>query len=306
MKKFFFVAAATALALSSCSDNEITSVVEKAQNTPISINVYSQSKTRAVTETDIEVLQLNGFKFVALNGTTEMINTTVNYNGGVWSYGETAYWPINESTAVKFYGVYPATNTLDAANDKVTVTVNGTSDAVVAYSSKSLSEATDGSVNLSFSHILGQVTINAMGDNEDFDYNVTGLTLNTDNVIDYTCATKATTAATTSTKTDFTYLATGSSVIANYSSDGIFAPLSLDGQDNTLALPALQVTLTINYTVSSQTAGDLPLQKSATFTPVAGKLNQINLTLPSSRTAMSFTVEVDEWGDEVNTPATWN
>lgn len=304
MKKILFVAAATMLGLSSCSDNEIFNSVEKSK-TPITVNVYSQSQTRAVTETTLTKLQ-SGFKFSAISGTQTYIeNATVTFTGGKWDYGTTAYWPTNVSEAVKFYGVYPATNTLDPANDKVTVTVNGTDDAVVAY--KSQSQTTDGSVNLSFSHILGQVMIYAMGDNTDFTYTVTGLTLNTENVIDYTCATKATTAAATSAKTDFTYVADGSAISAPYSSDGIFTSLKGTENANVLALPALSVTLTINYTVASATAGSQPLKKSATFTPQAGKLNRINLTLPSSRTAMTFTVDpIDGWGAETNTPATWN
>lgn len=306
MKKILFVAAATMLGLSSCSDNEIFNSVEKSK-TPITVNVYSQSQTRAVTETTLTTLQ-GGFKFSAISGTQTYIeNATVTFAGGKWDYGTTAYWPTNVSEAVKFYGVYPATNTLDPANDKVTVTVNGTTDAVVAY--KSQSQTTDGSVNLSFSHILGQVMIYAMGDNGDFNYTITGLTLNTDNVIDYTCATKATTAAATSAKTDFTYVADGSVISAPYSSDGIFTSLKGTENANVLALPALSVTLTINYTVASKTTGggSDSLIKKATFTPQAGKLNRINLTLPSSRTAMSFTVDaVDGWGDETNTTATWN
>lgn len=306
MKKILFVAAATMLGLSSCSDNEIFNSVEKSK-TPITVNVYSQSQTRAVTETTLTTLQ-GGFKFSAISGTQTYIeNATVTFTGGKWDYGTTAYWPTNVSEAVKFYGVYPATNTLDPANDKVTVTVNGTTDAVVAY--KSQSQTTDGSVNLSFSHILGQVMIYAMGDNGDFNYTITGLTLNTDNVIDYTCATKATTAAATSAKTDFTYVADGSVISAPYSSDGIFTSLKGTENANVLALPALSVTLTINYTVASKTTGggSDSLIKKATFTPQAGKLNRINLTLPSSRTAMSFTVDaIDGWGDETNTTATWN
>lgn len=309
MKKILFVAAATMLGLSSCSDNEIFNSVEKSK-TPITVNVYQQNQTRAVTETTLTTLQ-SGFKFVAVsatNPTSSFIEeTTVSMQGGKWDYGTTAYWPTNTSEAVKFYGVYPTSGTIDPANDKVTVTVNGTTDAVVSY--KSQSQTTDGSVSLSFSHILGQVLIYAMGDNGDFNYTITGLTLNTDDVIDYTCASKATTAATTSTKKDFAFLATGSAISASYSSDGVFTSLNGTGNANVLALPALPVTLTIYYTVASKTTGggSDSLIKKATFTPQAGKLNRINLTLPSSRTAMTFTVDpIDGWGAETNTPATWN
>lgn len=302
MKKILFVAAATMLGLSSCSDNEIFNSVEKSK-TPITVNVYNQSQTRAVTETTLTSLQ-SGFKFVALNGSTEVINSTVTFADSKWSYGEAAYWPTNESTAVTFFGLYPTTNTLDAANDKATITVNGSSDAVVAYSSKSLSQAANGNVNLSFSHILGQVLVSAMGDDGAFTYTVTSVTLNTDNVIDYKYSNKSTTAASTSAKTNFTYLAAGSSVAAPYSSDGIFTAM---GDANVMALPALPVTLTITYTVSSTTAGSQTLTKSATFTPQAGKKNRVNLTLPNSRTAMSFTVDsVDAWGAETNATSAWN
>lgn len=311
MKKILFVAAATMLGLSSCSDNEIFNSVEKSK-TPITVNVYQQNQTRAVTETTLTTLQ-SGFKFVAVsatNPTSSFIEeTTVSMQGGKWDYGTTAYWPTNTSEAVKFYGVYPTSGTIDPANDKITVKVNGTTDAVVSY--KSQSQTTDGSVSLSFSHILGQVLIYAMGDNGDFNYTITGLTLNTDDVIDYTCASKATTAATTSTKKDFAFLATGSAISASYSSDGVFTSLNGTGNANVLALPALPVTLTIYYTVASKTTGggSDSLIKSATFTPQAGKLNRINLTLPSSRTAMTFTVATDAlpgWGAETNTTATWN
>lgn len=298
MKKILFVAAATTLALSSCSDNEITSVVEKAK-TPISINVYSQSKTRAVTETTTAVLQANGFKFVALNGTTEMINTTAAYDAtaGAWSYGENVYWPTNVDTAIKFYGLYPGTVTLNAANDKATITVDGSTDVVAAYNSKSLSTSTSGAVNLSFAHVLAEVLVRAVGNNSDFTYNVTSLTFSEPATVDYTFSAGTCAATTGAATSNFAYLTAAEAASTE-------APADLG---STVVLPAINTTLTITYTVTKG-ADSNTLIKSANITGLAaGSLNVINLTLPSERTAMSFTVDnIPTWTAGTGITPTWN
>lgn len=290
MKKLFFVAAATMLALSSCSDNEINTVVEKAK-TPISINVYSQSKTRAVTETTTQLLQAGGFKFVALNGTTEMINTTATYANNVWSYGtDVVYWPTNESTEIGFYGIYPSTIEIDAANDKATFAVDGSTDVVAAYESSSLSNSTSGSVKLAFGHILAEVLVYARGNNDNFTYTVTSLTFSEPANVDYTFSTGAVTPVTGANPRPFTYLNT-----ATTASTEVYSQLG-----TVVVLPALTTTLTITYTVTDGN-GDSgePLVKTANITELgAGSVNTIYLELPSERTPLTFTVDnVPAWQD---------
>jgi len=293
-KVFAFLTAGVILC--GCSNNEMLSDVESAK-TPVVINVYSQGQTRA-TETSITTLQTNGFKFVAMNGSTKMIDSNVTYSGGVWNYGsETVYWPSDASSSIKFYGLYSPTSTdaIDAANDKATLTVDGKGDVVASYSSKALSDYTAGAsdygtVTLSFGHVMAEVVVSAKGDNTSFDYSISKITYKTAQTVDYTFSSKATAANSGTVTLDYV---TSSTAVSNSS----FTALA---DANMLIVPALSSTLEVTYTVTKG-ADAATYTKSATITPVAGKVNRINLTLPSSRTAMTITVGMDNWITTENT-----
>lgn len=281
MKKIFFVAAATALALSSCSDNEINSIaVEKAQ-APISISVYNQGQTR-VTETVLSDLEA-GFQLKAFNGATPWINATVTASGGAWIIGDgntNYYWPGNDATAITFYGLYsPGSETI--ANDgTVTFTPNGDSDIVASYKSISYGDTNEtGMVSLQFSHINAQVAVaTAVGDNTtDFGFEIEEIVYKVPTSCVYDFATAVTSAASATT--------------INVASEL--------GVESMLILPATSFDMDVTYTVTEIRTGNTnTLTKTTTITPEAGKINRYNVTLPHERAAMIITVNsVDNWVD---------
>ncbi len=278
MKKLFFVAAATVLALSSCSDNEINSIAVEKAKAPISISVYNQGQTR-VTETVIDDLRA-GFQFVAYNGDIAWIeNTIVSAIGNTWVIGDgdtNYYWPSNDDAAITFYGLYsPGQETISAdGTTTINTTATGCVDVVAAYTNASYS--TNGStVGLQFKHINAQVAVeSAIGDNEDFQFVINNIVI------------KAPTSCVYDFATGVTSVPEGSA-IANVSA-------SL-GLANRLILPAASYDLDINYSVTNHGDTEI-LTKSTTITPVAGKINKYNITLPHERAAMIITVEsVSEW-----------
>lgn len=302
MKQFFFVAAATALTLSSCSDNEINNVVVEKSQTPISINVYSQSQTRSVTETTLASLRADGFMFAVNNGTTDPFVGKATYQNNAWTYGKDIYWPTNESTAVEFFGIYPSTLDINATSGKSTITIDGDTDVVAAYLSSSYSSSTSGSVSLSFGHVMADVLISAKGDDSNFYYTVNSIDFSVPSSVDYTFSTGSCKPAADAKTISIDY------PIAETA--GEFSTRLIDlGED--IVLPALAaadftITMNINYTVTNTGGqGQNTLTKQANILLKAGCKNIINLTLPAEQKPLSFDVnEVSGWGTDntINDP----
>lgn len=279
MKKIFFVAAATALALSSCSDNEISSIaVEKAQ-APISISVYNQGQTR-VTATVLSDLEA-GFQLLTKKDGETWFTTTVSAANGAWVIGDgtqSYYWPSNPDTPISFYGLYTPGQETIADNGTVTFTPDGDSDIVAAYVNNTYNDTNEtGTISLQFKHINAQVAVaTAVGDNTaDFDYDIQKIVFKVPSSCVYTYATNTTAAA-------------GAAVTS------IESTLS-----NALILPAASYDVDITYTVTEKETEDSnTLTKTTTITPEAGKINRYNVTLPHERAAMIITVNsVDNWVD---------
>lgn len=296
MKNLFFIAIATMMALSSCSENEVFTTSENSK-TPITIDVYQQGQTR-VTETTITDLQ-NGFKFVVMNGTETVIDATASYSDSKWSYdGTPAYWPADGSDPTyKFYGFYsPNTaDELDIANNQVTVNVDGVSDVVFA-SVPSSKPTTDGAaVALPFKHLMAEVVVSAKGMNDGLNYAVTKVTFSAPETVYYDLTSSNWSRG--DLEKDLTFLNNATGVRAPYHATNYTALADA----NMLILPAYEMTMTITYNVSA--AGETtprPLTRTATITPTAGSVNRINVTLPSERTPISFSVSLDGWSATTN------
>lgn len=287
MKKILFVAAATTLALSSCSDNEITSMVQTNDMTPVKINVYSQAQTR-VTETNLTTIQTNGFKLVIADNNGEKLNTDATYtaaNG--WSYGNTEiYWPTNGS-ALTFYGLYPSADITDGTAN---ITTDGTTDVVAAYVNTAM--PTNGQVSLSFAHVLSQLAINARGNNDNFNYSVTNVTITAPAAITYNFSDGS---AEPVDSAPYIYLNSANGVSAPYS-----ATAYTDLNTTHAILPAAEMEISVSYTVTLKTdaTDSQNFTKTATITTVKGQRSVVNLTLPSDRTPITFTVAMDsDWAD---------
>lgn len=288
MKKILFVAAATTLALSSCSDNEITTSIEKSK-TPITINVYQQGQTR-VTTTGIGDLEENGFQLLAMNGDKEWIKANVTNASGSWVIGNgntTYYWPGNDATAITFYGLYTPGNETINNDGTVTFTPDGDSDIVAAYNNVSYGDSNEGSVNLQFKHINAQVAVTSVALYDPNDPN--------------------------KTITDFSYELVNiefskvpSSCIYNFAEEVVTAAqgatdTSLETTlNNALILPATSFDVDITYTVKENRTGNTEtLTKSTTITDlVAGNINNLSLKVPYERAEMIIVVDrVGNWVD---------
>lgn len=296
MKNLFFIAIATMMALSSCSENEVFTTAENSK-TPITIDVYQQGQTR-VTETTVTTLQ-TGFKFVVMNGTETVIDATASYDATTkkWGYtGKPAYWPTNGNPTYSFYGFYSpnATDELDIASNRATINVDGASDVVLA--SVSQEKPADGAaVALPFKHLMAEVVVSAKGKNDGLNYAVTKVTFSAPETVYYNLTSSNWSRGDLEKKISFLNNATG--VSAPYDA----AAYTALADANMLILPPYEMEMTIEYNVSA-TGENTPISftKTATITPTAGRVNRINVTLPSERTPISFSVTLDGWSATTN------
>lgn len=303
MKKLFFFAIASTIALSSCSENEVFTATENAK-TPITINVYQQGQTR-VTETVEQTLKDNGFKFIARYGTTELINGNATFDNSKnnWSYGNTiVYWPESDNTTpatVNFYGFYSPNNAdaLDIASNRVTINVNGTSDVVLANVSQS-KPSDESPVALSFNHVMSEVVVSAKGKDEGLNYTVTEITFTAPTVVYMDLSLTGVTK--NNTNADITFLNNANGVSAPYDATNYTAL----ADENMLILPACEMTMTIKYKVGATGETPKDFTKTATITPTIGCVNRINITLPSARTPIKFSVSVGGWDNNSITDPT--
>lgn len=124
MNKYFILAASiAAVAMTSCSSDEIASESE-AQNAPVAFDSYL-ARTRATDLTTSTSIQTTGFGVYAYEqGTLPVVDYTnsfvapnffanqkVTYNSGVtpaaWEYTNIKYWPNNTGAMLSFYAYAP-------------------------------------------------------------------------------------------------------------------------------------------------------------------------------------------------------
>lgn len=126
MKKSLFFVALGALALTSCSQDEVIQVNQDA----VSFSVVADNTSRGTVETtdDIDDFMVKAFNIDAngINTTVFMDNMKVyrTKDGGTWSdwtYGSTKFWP--NSGEINFYSYSPANLN---EKDFATVTINPT------------------------------------------------------------------------------------------------------------------------------------------------------------------------------------
>lgn len=136
MKKILFLAATAAIALSSCSSDEIlekNGPQENEKQTPVSFSGYVARGTRATTLTINDNLKTGGFGVYAYDQGTDKVevytnsyitpnffdNQKVAYNTATseWEYAPVKYWPNTEGAKVSFYAYAPYIAGLNAGND---------------------------------------------------------------------------------------------------------------------------------------------------------------------------------------------
>lgn len=160
MKKSFLMLGVAAMALASCTQNE---VVEYADSRAIQFDAFVGKSTRAVTELDTDGLtQFNVFAYHGTN-TVDYNNVTVNKNDDGWQPTANAYWQADNAYEFAAYSDQNAAISSDVSfvNKTLTFTryeVNG-KDLVAAQ--KSVASQTDvnsyTAVSLTFYHMLSQI-----------------------------------------------------------------------------------------------------------------------------------------------------
>ena len=230
-KSMFFVAALSAMALASCSQDETVAV---NQGNAIAFRAFTDHATRA---TEVTTSNLNSFVVQALQGANASGATPVWKDTYSWQSG-TSTW---ESTVDHFFPgegtlhffAYNEAN-LPSGTAASNVTINGTTqkitglkpdatageqeDLVVAYESGSDQANTDGKVTINFKHVYSQIRVNAVNNNTDaLRVHVLGVRLNGFNATtDFTFPTTST----NTTKDDVLDLNTLYSAKDNTNKDG--------------------------------------------------------------------------------------
>lgn len=160
MKKSFLMLGVAAMALASCTQNE---VVEYADSRAIQFDAFVGKSTRAVTELETNSLtQFNVFAYHGIN-TVDYDDVVVTKKDGSWTPAANAYWQANNAYEFAAYSNQNEAITSDVsfANKTLTFTgytVNG-KDLVAAQTSVTSQSDVNNytAVNLTFYHMLSQI-----------------------------------------------------------------------------------------------------------------------------------------------------
>ncbi|MCR5361657.1 MAG: fimbrillin family protein [Bacteroidales bacterium] len=202
MSKKIFFAIPAVLVLASCANDEIDGSAEQSGRTPISVTTYVPGQTRSIAT--LSTLQETGFQLKAQyeNDGNDIVIFNKLYkadtNGTCTSDdGELDYWPSTDGATVEFLGIYPehyvGSNITAEKNDdeqmEVTLSTDGSTDYIVAYTASQ--KTADGSISLTFKHMLAQVTLNVNCDDAPMTYQLTKASLLAPSRATYNCTTKA-------------------------------------------------------------------------------------------------------------------
>lgn len=322
MKKYFFLASVAVVALSSCSNEEISevSVLPGTGATPIEFTAYTGRATRvySASEAGIENLVYNatnksgGFSLTGVYTVDNELAYIENLENAVYTAdaeaethscssvdGKLAMWPSGVSSDMQysFYAYYPAGSqspaSLNEEQGKLNITVvDPETDVIAAYKSVKAGDA----VALEFKHLLAQVEINVQYDASyyqslgAYDAKLTSLSLRAPQYSTYDFA-ESSIVANAETLSVYTFVA--ESVSANPSLTGYgTAMIPADNGDGT------SCELSISYYFQLPSGQTLVYEnKKANVTIVAGCKNVINVKVKGD-TPISITASVAPWDSE--------
>ncbi len=180
MKKIFLFAAATAVALSSCSKSEV--ITSSLDNQAIGFTNYVGNSTKG---SNVNAASLNAidqtmgvFAYLHVAGATTAKTGEANFmdnevvtatSYGTWGYTNTKYWPTSTDEIDFFaYAPYAAAQTQGTTNDSYPV-VTFTQDDDLAkmvdyvYATKDnlISTSNNGKVTFAFNHALSRISFSA-------------------------------------------------------------------------------------------------------------------------------------------------
>ncbi len=173
MKKIFLLAAVTAVALSSCSKNEVCVNPADAANA-IGFSTYVGSATKATAETTFENKDVFAIKayYTAQKEITAtdvklasfVDNQIVETDGTDWNYSPIKYWPNNTGDKVSFFAVTDATSaapaTLNVSGTATSFTIAGPATDIMIASALNVTKQ-DAAVSFVFQHTMAQLNFTA-------------------------------------------------------------------------------------------------------------------------------------------------
>lgn len=316
MKKYFFLASVAVIALSSCSNEEISevSVLPGTGATPIEFTAYTGRATRySASEAGIENLVYNadnnsgGFSLTGVYTVDNELAYIENLNNAVYTAdaeaeshscssvdGKLAMWPSEVSSDMQysFYAYYPAGSqytVLDAEQGKLNITVGDPETDVMAAAAT----VTKGNaVALEFKHLLAQVEINVQYDEEYYGTlgaiaaDLTSLSLRAPQYSTYDFA-ESSIVANAETLSVYSFVSSSVSLYSSASSKGVAMIPANNGNGTSCEL-------SISYYFALQGDQSLDYEKTANVTIVAGCKNVINVTVKGD-TPISITASVAPW-----------
>ncbi|MBE6332935.1 MAG: DUF1566 domain-containing protein [Bacteroidales bacterium] len=304
MYRALLIAAASAVVLSSCTNNEIDTNVNCSDGrTPIVFSTYVPRSTRYYFAENVDIATLagdEGFSITAKNVSTgnllfeNQIFQVTDLTQGTCEQenGEMFFWPGDSTTA--FYAIYPRAEEsyedgqcwLDAANDSLVFTPAAGYDVIAAYTTGNAS-SNGGSVQLNFKHLAAKVILAVKCDNVDYQYKLTAVSLTVPKDASYKFTTQKITALTESGNMTFTPVADVSIDVSETLVKLDSLMVAADGTPGTTC--RMEVSFETNIGGQTQT-----YTKTADVTLVAGYVNTVNVTLAGNK-PLKVTGSLSNW-----------
>ncbi|MCM8873375.1 MAG: fimbrillin family protein [Paludibacteraceae bacterium] len=289
----FLTAVASAIALSSCTNNEIDTPNNQSDGgIPITISTYLPRTTRtdAIVETTIASMVDAGFTITAVNDTSgnvvidnEVFQVTDEDQGTCAQQdGEMFFWP--GDTTVTFYATYPAasddpdgSNTwVDVENKLLYASPEGTWDIIGAVATGRAS-VNNGQLTLTFKHLPAQVVVNVKCDNANYGYVLTSAKLSAPSQLSYNFKTQTISIPANVGTKSYSMLEEGQYKSVNTTLEGLDTlMIAADGTDGTSC--RMEVSFETHIADQTQT-----YTKTANVTLVAGYVNTVNVTLAGNK-----------------------
>lgn len=320
MKKIL-LAAAAALAMVSCSQNEIDGIDNGKQDARNEIKFGYTPVTRAnpITTDDFSSFIINAYEGVDASTDFASANKQIITNGGFtkpqngnWTAdgGKKYYWPVSEYA--HFFGhnstleepagtkaaIYDAT-TYPSITYTVASTVANQEDFLVA---KSIHTQKVNPLTLDFKHALTQIAFKLKGDDSDLTYTVSKITIKNvcnKNTYNYDTESWGSTpegSASYDLIPSSNVIVTGTTETAFASKDGvaILMPQNVDNKE-------IEITYTAKYTAdNTEVAVNSPATVKLSGAWTKGKTTTYTLALSAAKISISGTADT-EWTPETGT-----
>lgn len=330
MKKIFLYAACTALVLSSCS-NEILDSNDPilTGNSNVTINAYVPGMTRAyeMDEATLDSLQTYGF-YLKVDTINEQTSAAVNLYTDLMTYRDKTWlpfagtdlkWPKDATKELQFYALFAGANltqsdmaafdSQESGSAVISENYDGETDLMCAYNALSLVESSLGSIDLTFNHVLAQVSVNMTADASfnGYYYRVGAVRLGAPSTGSYDFVDDVFTTVSTKLKSfalDAYSLSEDSAefLMDNEYADGLTIEAGEVTSMGNLAVVPGDCKLYVSYIIAMDGQDVVPEIKtdSISFSALKGYNNKVNVSLCPTEVGMTFNVDVNSWEEPDN------